>query len=115
MRKSVKSIPKPPKGLSRDAKAWWRRIVGAWELDDAALLLLEGALESFDRMREAQAILKAEGLVVKDRFGQQKQHPATLVERDAKSSLLRGIKALGLDLEPLNPGPGRPPGRQAGR
>jgi P27 family predicted phage terminase small subunit len=105
-------LPDPPKQLSREAKAWWKKIVAQWHLDDPALLILEGTLESFDRMRQAQALLAAEGLVVKDRFGQPKQHPASLVERDAKQAVLRGLKALGLDLEPLAEGKGgRPPAK----
>jgi P27 family predicted phage terminase small subunit len=105
-----KSLPPPPAHLSIEAKAWWRKIVEQWDLDDPALLILEGALEAFDRMRQAQAIIAEQGVTTKDRFKQVKQHPATLVERDAKAALLRGIKALGLDLEPINPGPGRPLG-----
>jgi len=53
--------------------------------------------------------LRREGIVIRDRFGQKKQHPATLVERDAKMALVRNLKALNLDLEPLNL-PGRPHG-----
>lgn len=60
-------------------------------------------------MRKAQGILRREGIVIRDRFGQKKQHPATLVERDAKMALVRNLKALNLDLEPLNL-PGRPHG-----
>jgi P27 family predicted phage terminase small subunit len=101
-------LPGPPRHLSREAKRWWGRVVQVWVLDDAALLILESALEAFDRMREAQELLKAEGLVVKDRFGQQKAHPAAAVERDAKATMLRHLKALALDLEPLGDRPGRP-------
>ena len=43
--------------LSPEARSWWHKITNAWELDVAALLLLESALESFDRMRQAQKIL----------------------------------------------------------
>jgi len=60
-------------------------------------------------MRDAQALIKAEGMVISDRFGQKKQHPATIIERDAKQTLLRHWKALGLDLEPILQ-PGRPSG-----
>jgi P27 family predicted phage terminase small subunit len=102
--------PPAPERLSAEAKSWWAKIVSEYDLDDASLLILESALESFDRMRQAQALLKKEGIVVKDRFGQPKQHPATLIERDSKAMLLRQVKALGLDLEPLNDMPGRPPG-----
>jgi P27 family predicted phage terminase small subunit len=102
-------VKKPtPKHLSAEAAGWWERIMADWDLESPALLILEGALEAFDRMRAAQKIIKAEGITTKDRFGQVKQHPATLVERDSKATLLRGLKALALDLEPLNDGPGRP-------
>jgi P27 family predicted phage terminase small subunit len=104
--------PKAPAGLSTEAKKWWRKIVGEWSMDDSGLMILESALECFDRMRQAQASIAAEGAVVKDRFGQLKQHPAILTERDAKGGLLRHLKALNLDLEPLNPKPGRPAGRR---
>lgn len=104
-------LPRPPKRLSREAKKWWTRILEGWDLDDAALMILESALDAFDTMRAAQALVAKDGLVSTDRFGQVKAHPATLIERDAKATLLRHLKALGLDLEPLHGGPGRPPGR----
>lgn len=80
--------------LFTEAREWWKKINDGWQLDDSALLLLESALESFDRMREAQRILRREGIVIRDRFGQKKQHPATLTERDAKMSMIRSLKAL---------------------
>ena len=61
-------------------------------------------------MQQARELIEAEGLIVEDRFGQKKAHPAVAIERDAKASFLRCIRELGLDIEP--PGPiGRPPGR----
>jgi P27 family predicted phage terminase small subunit len=108
-------LPKPPKKLSREAKGWWTKIVGTWELDDPALMLLESALEAFDRMREAQGMLAKDGAVIEDRFGQKKAHPATLIERDSKETLLRTMRALNLDIEPLNDKPGRPAGGGKGK
>ena len=61
-------------------------------------------------MREAQAAIKEEGPQVKDRFGQSKAHPLLVVERDARSQMLQGLKALNFDLEPLQDRPGRPAG-----
>jgi P27 family predicted phage terminase small subunit len=108
MTKSKTNTPPVPPRLTPEAGQWWERILTAFDLDDAGLILLESALESFDRMRQAQAILAKEGIVYVDRFNQPKQHPATMVERDAKATMLRNIKALGLDLEPLHDKPGRP-------
>jgi P27 family predicted phage terminase small subunit len=107
MKKST--LPKAPPQLSREARRWWHRVNELYELDQPTLLILESALESFDRMRQAQAIIKAEGVVIDDRFGQKKQHPATIIERDSKQTLLRHWKALALDLEPIL-SPGRPSG-----
>jgi P27 family predicted phage terminase small subunit len=104
------SDPKPPTHLSRDAKAWWTRITAEFDIDNAAALVLQSCLEAFDRTRDARAALKRDGLLVKDRFGQPKAHPAAAIERDSYATLLRGWRLLGLDIEP--PGPiGRPPGK----
>jgi phage terminase small subunit len=105
----MKNSTKAPNHLSKEAQIWWDKIVSGWELDDAALLLLESGLESFDRMRQAQAILKKEGAFIFDRFRQRRAHPALLVERDSKLSLIKNLKSLNLDVEPLN-SVGRPPG-----
>lgn len=98
-------LPRPPTRLSPEARAWWRRIVGGWQLDDAALLILSVALESFDRMRGAQGEIQKHGLMTKGRT-----NPLILVERDARLAMLKAIRQLGLDLEPLHDRPGRPPG-----
>lgn len=100
-----------PSHLSADARGWWDRIVAQYSIDDdAGLLLLTVALESFDRMRGAQRIVKREGAVYRDRFGSPKAHPLLVVERDARAAMITSLKALNLDLEPLNDRPGRPGG-----
>ena len=65
---------------------------------------------TFDRMREAQQQVAADGVSFRDRFGQVKAHPLLTVERDARAAFLAGLRSLNLDLEPLHDGPGRPPG-----
>jgi P27 family predicted phage terminase small subunit len=106
------ALPPAPRGLSAEAKKRWRRLVSEYAIEDpAGLLLLQTALEAMDRMRDAQRTIEAEGAVVLDRFGQKKPHPATVVERDSRSGMMAALKALNLDLEPLNDRPGRPAGR----
>jgi hypothetical protein len=95
-----------PKHLSAEGKAWWGKFVQGWALDDAACLILLVALEAFDRMRAAQTAIKRAGMTVKGR-----PHPCVLIERDARLAMLRALRQLNLDLEPLHSGPGRPPGR----
>ena len=70
-------------------------------------MLLETALVAWDRLEDARQTLAAEGIVLKDRFGQAKPHPAAAIERDARQGFLAAMKSLNLDLEPLK-GVGRP-------
>jgi P27 family predicted phage terminase small subunit len=105
-----KSLPSAPRYLSKQGKAWWRRILEEFELGDSSLLDLELTLQAFDRWQAARELLDKEGTVIKDRFEQDKLHPAVLIERDSRFAVLRGLRQLGLDLAPLNDGPGRPAG-----
>jgi len=106
------ALTKAPKHLSKEAKRLWERLLKEYEIEDeAGLLILATGLEAFDRMREAQMIIKTEGMQVTDRFDQKKAHPLTTVERDSRAAMLASLKALNLDLEPLNERPGRPAGR----
>lgn len=105
----------PPK-LSREARRLWEHITSEYDIGDTVgRLLLQTALESFDRVRQAQKILARDGLVVKDRFGQPRQHPASLAERDAKLQMLRALHALNLEILPQLNGKGRAAMRQQRR
>lgn len=109
------NAPKTPKGLSSEARKWWRAIQDGYGITDSAgLLLLQTAAEQFDAMRSAERLIASEGAVLTDRFGQRKQHPATIVARDARLAMLRCLQHLNLDLEPLNDRVGRPAGRIGG-
>lgn len=112
MTNKTTATPRPPSHLSREAKSWWRRLCAEYDLgDSAAQILLESALSAFDRWQDARKILKREGAMVRDRFGQRQTHPAVGVERDSKATMVRALKELHLDLEPLRDGPGRPPSK----
>jgi len=93
--------PIAPKHLSVSAKAWWKKILVECDgLDDSQLFVLQGTLEAYDRMKQAQAQIKKDGsLLVTDRFGQKKAHPLVTVERDCRAAIIAGYKALGLDLD----------------
>lgn len=108
----MKKTPQAPKVISREAKRWWSKITEEYEIDDAAgLLLLQTAMEAFDRMRDAQGIIEKEGATILDRFDQTKSHPQLTVERDARSQMIMALKSLNLDLEPLTNRSGRPGSR----
>jgi phage terminase small subunit len=103
-----KSLHQAPAGYSAEAQRLWRDVLTEWALDPAALVILDAACRALMRVRQAQRLLTRDGLVVRDRWKQIKLHPAAAIERDAKATLLRSLKALNLDLEPLRDGPGRP-------
>lgn len=97
-----------PSGLSPEAQGWWRSIVAEYQISDGAgLLLLQSALEAFDRVRAAQVAIAADGLVQRGSKRQPRAHPLLTVERDARAAMLASLKALNLDLEPLRDRPGR--------
>jgi P27 family predicted phage terminase small subunit len=97
--------PAPPRHLSAAAKRLWTRLRGDFMLDDeAALLILQSALEAYDRVQEARAIIARDGAVTKDRWGQLKQHPATLVEASARAQMHAALRLLRLSPDMLEDG-----------
>lgn len=100
-----------PQHLCKAGASLWVRLHAEFVIDDeGGKLLLQTTCEAFCRMREAQALIDAEGAVLADRFGQRKPHPAVAIERDSRTAMLASLKQLGLDVEPAKSGPGRPPG-----
>jgi len=103
----LQKIPAPriaprPKTISAEAGRWWGKICREYEIDDdAGRLLLQTALEAFDRMRRCQDRIARDGEAVKDRFGQLKAHPLLAAERDARSQMLAALRQMNLDVEPL--------------
>jgi P27 family predicted phage terminase small subunit len=94
--------PKPPKDLTPGAKRLWQRIFAEVELDSPAVLLLNTLCEAWDRLQEARALLARDGIVVKDRFQQDKPHPACAIERDAAATMTRCWRLLGFDQQPAD-------------
>lgn len=88
--------------LSAESKQLYTRLKTEWSIRDAAgLVTLLTACQALDRLRQAQAIVNAEGIIKPDRFGQPKPHPGTQVEKEARAGLLMALKAMNLDLESL--------------
>jgi P27 family predicted phage terminase small subunit len=101
----------PPASLSKPAAQWWEKLMREYSIDDqAGLLLLETTLQAWERMREAQTTIREEGPIIRGDGGRPFAHPCIAIERDSRIAMLHGFKALNLSVEPLRPGPGRPPG-----
>ncbi len=100
-----------PAHLSPEAQDHWCRIVSEYQIIDAGgLLILTTAMESFDRMRQAQTIVAEHGAVLVADDGGLKANPAVAIERDSRAAMMAALKQLNLDLEPLRDKIGRPGG-----
>jgi len=89
--------------LSAAARKLYRKIADEWSISDAAgLLLLHTALEAWDELRQAQEIIQRDGPITKDRFGQDRLHPACQRAKESRAHMLAALKSLNLDLDSLN-------------
>ncbi|NLV32133.1 MAG: P27 family phage terminase small subunit [Acidobacteria bacterium] len=110
--KNSEKTPKPPQNLSLSARKAWKTLILEYQIEDAAGLRLLGEFcHALDRAEEARAKIRDEGTTFKDRFGQLRENPSVAVERGSVQTMLACLKSLNLDLEPLQPRPGRPPGK----
>ena len=103
-----------PKHLSQAARKWWRTIEAEYFLESHQLKLLTLAAEAMDRCEQARQILTTDGVIVKDRYGAPKAHPAVGIERDSRLAFARLVRELALDGACSEPDvrPPRPPGRR---
>jgi phage terminase small subunit len=93
--------PRPPAGLSQEARRLFSETVEQYQLDDApSLVLLGNACRALDRLRLAEAIVKKEGSVYLDRFHQPKAHPAAARVDAENLTLQRSLRELGISLSP---------------
>jgi len=88
--------------LSTEAQQWHDKIRIEFQItDQAGLLLLRTAAESFDEMRTAQQAMAETGSIYTDRFGQPKPHPAQKIVSTCRNDMLKTLRELGLETEQL--------------
>ena len=108
-------MQKPPAHLGKTGTRLWTQVLGTYTFSDTELPILDILCTSSDRIAEARDLIASEGICVTDRFGGSKQHPATLIEKDASARLIAAYKALGLDRQEEESSVqkflGRPPGK----
>ena len=100
----------PPATLGETGTTLWRSITGEYQIEDSGgLAMLEQACRAADRAKECSDIIAADGSMISTKHGP-KDHPLLRHELAARSFVVRTIARLGLDVEPIRSGPGRPPG-----
>jgi hypothetical protein len=103
--------PPPPGRLGQSGTSLWGDIVAAYEFSDrASYETLFQACTAADRAEACRAQIDRDGELISTNTGS-REHPLLKHEIAARSFVVRTLARLGLDLEPVRPGPGRPPGR----
>ena len=72
--------PSVPDHLSDASGEWWESVIGSYALDPHHVRILTHAAEAWDRADEAREQIAKDGLIVCDRFQQEKAHPAVAIE-----------------------------------
>ena len=101
---------KAPRKLPESAKKFWLSVHRAYELEAHHEQLLTAACFQLSRAIEARELLEADGLTVRDRFDQLREHPAVGIERSSSLAFQRLVREMNLDIDPAAEvrGPSRP-------
>ena len=90
--------PRAPSGLSAEARRLWREVNSEWELTVADRAVLHVGLQTLDPLRQAQEAIATDGLIYSSGKGKLKRiHPATRIEREARTAFLVAWRQLGLE------------------
>jgi hypothetical protein len=105
------SGPQPPGHLGDVARQLWVDIVSSYEFGDAASsAILVEACNALDRAERCRLAISSEGECYQTRSGMLRAHPLLVTEVQSRALACRLLQRLGLDLEAIRPGPGRPGG-----
>jgi hypothetical protein len=100
----------PPGKLGAVGMSLWTDIVAAYEFSDrASYETLFQACAAAERAAALRAVIDRDGEVIRTKAGP-KGHPCLRDEIAYRSFVVRTLARLGLDLEPVHSGPGRPGG-----
>ncbi len=99
LRRAGRRSSPAPRHLGPKARAFWREITSAWNLEEHHRRLLEltcGALQRADEAREA--VERDGAYQLSKRDGTFRVHPGVAVEREASRTAMRGLRELGFDM-----------------
>jgi hypothetical protein len=103
---SPRTGPPPPATLGEAGADLWRRIMAEYDIADCGgRELLCQAAAACDRLAELKRCIDEEGTTIRTRGGI-RAHPALRDEIAYRSFIVRTLRALGLDVEPIK-GEGR--------
>ena len=100
---SAREPSPPPEHLQPATQAWWISIITDYEVEQYQLPILQAAAEAWDLYQYARAELAKYGLTFADDKGMIRARPEAAIARDARTSFLRAVRELKLDVEPPKP------------
>jgi hypothetical protein len=104
----------PPAALGETGRDLWNRVMAEYAVADCGgRELLYQACAAVDRLAAISARISEDGEVLKTKGGL-KSHPSIRDEIQLRAFVVRTIAKLGLDVEPLRGGVGRPGGESSG-
>jgi hypothetical protein len=102
--------PEPPRPLGKIGLALWRSVVTRYEFaDPGSVEVLYQACAAVQIAADCRAQIERDGLMIDGPNGA-RAHPLLKDELQNRAFAARAIARLGLDLEPVRSGVGRPPG-----
>jgi hypothetical protein len=107
---SATTVVGPPRDLGQQGRKLWDEIQAAYGITDrGGIELLAQACAACDRAEALAEAIARDGSVVYSRAGVPKSHPAAKDELACRAFVVRTLERLGLNVEAVKPGPGRPP------
>jgi hypothetical protein len=101
----------PPATLGPAGIRLWDAILTDYEISDAGgLALLEQAAAAYDRAERLRIEIDRDGEIIRGRGGIMREHPGLKIELGSRSFVCRTLQRLGINLETVRMGPGRPSG-----
>jgi hypothetical protein len=104
------TVGSPPRDLGRHGRKLWDEVQAAYGIADrGGIELLAQACAALDRAEGLAGAIATDGPVIYSRTGVPKSHPAAKDELACRAFVVRTLERLGLNVEAVKPGPGRPP------
>jgi hypothetical protein len=108
------TAPAPPPQLGDIGAELWADIVAEYEFEDrGSYETLAQACAAADRAERCRRQIDQDGELIQTNTGV-RDHPLLKHELAARAFVVRTLARLGLDLEPVRAGPGRPTGARGG-
>ena len=91
---SDERVPRAPTGTGPAGRKLWQAVVTDFVLAEHEMTLLRQAVRVADRCDDLQAVVEAEGPMIRDRFDQPRTHPAVIELRNQQGLLAKLCVAL---------------------